>query len=282
MNSSNQAGFDTLPEMPIGDLVNYSPPDGEQEGEVEYGDIDSETGAPKRRTISTSKLTNKLATGTASTAQRRAMTGLAARNPAAARDIATRAEVRKAARNETILFESIKGGRFMSSDLGVGAKLRPTEVDALKAALYLSTPFQPTVFTFTAGTLDLVTSLNSVIGTASIYYAGVFIVLAASTLNINQGAVITMVRHLTTVNAVIQQVSNTIELQSGVNSVEIMLLNAILVSGKPRFWAPLVAGAAVAAANTDIDIVGLPANYTATARFLQPGDAVIEQFLNLL
>jgi len=272
-----------LPEHPIGDIDeegDYDTEVGDMEGDIEYLDEgDTEMGAPRRKKIKAGRLAGKLATNTANSSQKRAARSLAQSSPRMARSVGNAARAKALAQNRHVEFEHVKGGRIVASDLGVGARLRPTEVTALKSAIHLSTPFSPRVFTFTAGTLDIAQSLNSVIGTSTILYAGILITLAASTLNINQGAIITIVRHLTTVNASIQQVSNTIELDSGVAAVEILLLNGLQVAGKPRFWAPQVAGNAVAQADTDIDITGLPANYTATARFLQPGDHQVEKFL---
>jgi hypothetical protein len=278
-----------LPDYPIGDLATGDVSFGEQ-GDAEmgdvidYGDVDH-TGTPHHKKTTGHRLAQRMATHVAGHGDARVHHAIAKHKPTLSNKIMQHAAIKHAARNHGVYYEAIKGGRILSSDLGIDAKMAPNEVDALKSAVYLSTPFSPQVFPFNGASpdvLDIVTTLNGVIGTSSIYYAGILLVLAASTLNLNQGATISITRNLTAVNAVTKTVVDTIELDSGVRAVEILFLNAQLVAGHPRFWAPLVAGAALADATSQISIAGLPANYTASARFLQPGDAKVSDFLQML
>jgi hypothetical protein len=272
-----------LPEYPIGDVEfgDAESGDAEMGGMIDYGDVD-EQGAPRRKRTTPHQVANRIATKTAKPGHHRVAKAMQHQRPDLAHKVQAHAAVRHMSKNHGMYYEAIKGGRFLSSDLGIDARLAPNEVDAVKSAIYLSTPFTPTVFSFTAGVLDIQQSLNSVIGLSTIYYAGLLIVLAASTLNLNQGAIINMKRNLSLVNAVTLSVNDVIELDSGVRAVEILVLNAQLIAGHARFWAPLIAGSVAAVPSTQITITGLPANYTATARFLQPGDAKVTDFLKML
>jgi len=277
--------MNNLPDYPIGDVTfedgDLESGDAEMGDVIDYGDVD-EQGAPRRKRTTGHQVANRLATRTAKTGHKRVHQAMATQKPHLARKVEAHATVRRLAQNHGMYYEAIKGGRFLSSDLGIDSVLAPNEVEAVKSAVYLSTPFTPTVFSFTSGVLDVQAALNTVIGTSTIYYAGLLIVLAASTLNLNQGAIINMKRNLTAVNSVTLSVNDVIELDSGVRAVEILVLNAQLIAGHARFWAPLIAGAAGPTVATQVTLTGLPANYTATARFLQPGDAKVTDFLKML
>jgi len=280
----------SLAEYPIGDLdtgdvyVGDEGGDAEMGQTIEFGDID-ETGAPVRKRTTGHKLAARMGAHVAKHSDHRVLAKIQHKRPDVAHRIMQAAAVKQAVKNNGIYYEAIKGGTILSSDLGVDARMAPNEVDALKSSIYLSTPFSPRVFSFTNASpavLDVVTALNTVIGTSTFYYAGLLIVLAASTLNLNQGATITITRNLADVNGNQLAVNDTIELDSGVRAVEICLLNAQLIAGHPRFWAPLLTAGAVADPTTQVSIAGLPANYTPTARFLVPGDAKVSSLLRML
>jgi len=106
-----------LPELPIGDVNEEGDVDyefGDMEGDIEYIDEgDLELGAPKRKRIKAGRLANKLATRTASPAQKQAARSLAGKSSKTARAVNTAAQVRSFSQNRTIEYEFIKGGRFV-------------------------------------------------------------------------------------------------------------------------------------------------------------------------
>jgi len=259
-------------EVDLGDLV------------IEQGDLD-EQGAPRRRIITPNRIANALATRTAKPADSRAIRAIQVQRPDIARHIQARAHVQALSQNKGVFYEHIKGGKIISSDLGVNARLTPQEVQALKSAVYGQVPFSPTIFPFTGSgtlTVDVIQSLFGVIGATPTLVPGYLIILAASTLNLNQGVQIGAVRKYGSVNSSQQQSTNIIELDSGVKAVKMLLLSAQIFAGTPRFFAPTFTGNASADTTRNVVFTGVPTNYSATLRPLTPGDAEVNEFLNSL
>jgi hypothetical protein len=272
-----------LPQNPMGDLIEegdyadfeYGSPDGSL-------DIYEEGDTKPKKTVDIKKLAAKLASGTASASEIKTARTLAASNPAVARALSEMTRIKKMGANSSVLFEHVRGGRILSSDLGDKVKLQPYEVVALQSSIARVIPFSPRQFAFASGVLDIVQSVNSAIGATATDYPGVLITLSAAAQDVNQGAQITVTRKLGLLNAVQQTIVTQIELDSGVNAVKILLLNGISNSGEPRLFIPTVTGDADPDLTFQITITGLPAAYTATGKFLQAGDAEVKAFVGVL
>lgn len=120
------------------------------------------------------------------------------------------------------------------------------------------------------------------VGASRIEYAGIYIKVVASNLNQTPGASITITRKLGTINSVQQQQISTWQIEQGLEAAEFFLINAVLIAGKPRFFHFGVTGGAGPDTTTQVVLSNVPASYSASARFFQPGDAVIDKFLALL
>lgn len=203
-----------------------------------------------------------------------------------ARAVKARAVVRQLSKNYGVLFERVAGGRVVSSTLGSGARLTPTMVSALKQAVHGSVPFQPQTFPFVPSGPDVIvdirTAINAVVGSIfPIYYCGIIITLQASVFTTNVGAFITITRNLGSIPVPLSLVQ-LIQLESGVRNVQVLDLNGALIAGHPRFYAPLITGSAIVDPTTEVRISGLPAGYTASLRFLQPGDQQVDHLMRSL
>jgi len=286
----------SLPEAPIGDVFDQAEEGDYDEQElgdsdIEYEDGDVEEGAPKRRKLSAKELARKLANGTATSAEKSAFRALQKANPAVGNYVKRFASAAKAAKAGPLPYEVLKGAKLMTSTLGSGAFLRPTEISALKTAIHLSTPFEPLNVSVSGNTVDIEDVLSGLIGSSPFYYAGILITLSAAVDDINQGAVISVTRSFGTINAATQQVVNNFELSSGIGAVEMLLLNGVLIAGRPRFWAPLITPVAYEeptppdpepTRSYKITFGNVPSSYSKSIRFLQPGDQQIDTFLKQL
>jgi len=147
-------------------------------------------------------------------------------------------------------------------------------------------PFQPVVFPFAVGgpgvfTFDIPTALAAVAGTNyPLFYAGFILTMQASVFNTQIGAFMNVSRNLG-LTSVVQNVTDIVQLESGAKVVQMLLLNGIIVAGKPRFWAPPITGGALDP-NTAVTLTNVPTNYTPTLRLLQPGDQQVEHLLGTL
>lgn len=295
-----------LPSVPAGDpLV----PDAEiiqfhaEHGDIETGDYETggesaisfgqmgdlpidEVGAPISLHGRASLIASALAHGTPAQVARAVAHIAHHHGHHKARAVRARHVVRELAKNHGVLFERVAGGRVIASTLGTGACMKPHMIAALKTSIDNSVPFFPQVFPFVPSGPDVIvdirTALNSVIGSNfPTNYAGFIITLEASIFNTNVGAFITVNRNLGNIPATLT-LGQTIQLESGAQNVQILDLNGSLVAGQPRFYAPQIFGSAVADPTTEVRIIGLPANYRATLRFLQPGDAQVNHLLRSL
>jgi hypothetical protein len=274
------------PDHPIGDVSQAI----SLLSDLENGDItyleDSERGAPKKKVIKTKDLVARVAKGKASPAQQKAFRSVVASNPGKGQAMAFAAAAKAAAQNDHVCFEKASGASAVASSIRPGSLMRPSEVTSLVSKLPELRPYEPVEFPFTGAaptlTLDVVGSLNSVVGASANTYNGVYIKLATSYLNAALGATVTITRNLGVLNAIQRSVVSTWKLEPQEDAAEFFLINAQLVSGAPRFYPFSVTGGAGPDATTNIVISNVPANYTASARFLQLGDAVIERFLALL
>lgn len=272
------------PDEPIGDVSTAADLFASiEDGDIEFTDTD-EQGAPKKKKIKAKALVNKIATKQASPAEKRAFKSVVAKNPSAGRAMEFAAAARAASRNDSVRFEHAVGAKLISSNIGPGACLRHTEIVAAQTQIIKTTPFEPQEFPFTGSpaTLDLQQSIFAAAGASTVQYVGIYVKLSASLLNVAQGASITIARKLGLINAVQTTMTSNWQLEQGVRAAEFLLLNAVLISGKARAYFPQLTGAAGADATTNIVITNLPTNYTASARFLQPGDGIVEKFLSLL
>jgi hypothetical protein len=297
----------TLPSIPQGDPLvpdaelmafhaehgDYESGDAElggPEGHVSFaqmGDLPmDEVGAPIQLSGSAQLLASRLAHGTPTQVAHAVAQIAKHHGQAKARAVRARHVVRHLNKNHGVLFERVAGGRVVSSTLGSGAHLTPSMIAELKHAIHGSVPFQPQVFPFVPSGPDVIvdirTALNSVIGPLfPTYYIGFIITLQASIFNTNVGAFITVNRNLGNIPATLT-LTQLIQLESGAQNVQILNLNGALIAGRPRVYAPQIFGSAVADPTTEVRIVGLPTNYQATLRFLQPGDAQVNHLLHSL
>jgi hypothetical protein len=289
LRSSQPSQLYVLPRAPIGDIFADAEEgdayDVDEMGDTQIDYDDAEQGSPKALTAA--QLAKKVAAGTATAADRKALATLKKNNPAAASYVTKAANAHRLSQNKTLLYEHFKGAELTTSTLGLNATLDPPAISALKNAIYSSTPFEPLNLTVTGATIDIEDELFKLIGASPFYYTGLIIVLSASINNINQGALISIIRTLGSVGGSVKSVTNNAKLASGVGAVEALLLNGTQVAGSPRFWAPFILpkskdDAAPNPRNYTVTFGGLPTNYGVSIRFLQPGDSQVDNFLKIL
>jgi len=112
--------------------------------------------------------------------------------------------------------------------------------------------------------------------------AGFIVTLQASVFNTQMGAFMTMIRGLGASGAGPLSVTNLIQLESGARNVQLLVLNGQIVAGRPRNFFPSFFAAAAPDPTLQARLVGLPTNYAATLRFLQPGDEQVNFFVSKL
>jgi hypothetical protein len=277
-----------LPDYPIGDIDEYSTI-ADELGDIDIGDseLGDELGSPSESGhASGAVLANVLAHKAPHHAAHVIKHVERTHGHKVAHKLRMHTLVKHLSENRSCKYERIQGGRIISSTLKEGAVMHPTEVQALKQAIYGSVPFQPRTFPFVPSGPDLIvdlrTALNSVVGPNNdLYYAGYIVTLQASVFNTNMGAFINMIRNLGAAPGNLN-VTQLIELDSGAKAVQVLNLNGQIIAGHPRFWAPKITSSAVADPNTEVRLQNLPANYTANLRFLQPGDQQVNFLLSQL
>jgi len=195
------------------------------------------------------------------------------------------AKLKHALKRPEILYIALKGAKLVSSSLGPHAMLRDSELDAFRTAVFDAAPFQQQVFAFTSGVCNVAKVLSTAHTPAGplaentlFRYAGSILVLSASVLNATPGAPVSA----TIVLSGTITLTYFFEIQEGMKSVEITVINATLVNGAPRFYAPTITVLEASAAGITYTITGLPSDYTPTLQFLQPGDQRVERLLALM
>lgn len=281
----------------IGDYLSYVSDDFE-EGDIgddddETGDYDggdaAEEGGPRKRgrrktqKVVRARLTARAAK-TGGAAVSKALTAMKKKRPASAQHLAMAAAARRASQTRWVEYEHLERLSSINSSLGVGARLRSTEVIRFAADVRSVPIVEPDIlpFTYAAGvwTLNPVILLNTRLGLPNgtlFPYTGLKVVLASSTYNRAAGQQIAISRKLgsrtLTVNA---------RLHPGVAPTA-TLLNGGIVAGRPRYHAPVIeADGTDTASQYLVSVTGLPDNYTPIARLLVPGDSETERFLALL
>jgi len=269
-----------LAEYPQGDYEEGSIED----GDVEEGDIYEQGGQARRKAARVSNKPQTVARRSAKIV-RASATSPVAKVPVAPNDpnVMKAAALKDAIRRPDIVYLGMKGARLISASIGSDAVMRQAEHDAIKSAIFEAVPFQPVTFGFTAGVLSADSALSTTNGgplanTTSFRYAGSAITLAASVLNATPGAPVSLTIGL----GAGQTLTVLFEIQEGVYAVDLTILHAVMIAGKPRFYAPFLAVAAAASGNYNVTFSNLPTNYTPILRFLQPGDDVVDRFLALL
>jgi hypothetical protein len=193
----------------------------------------------------------------------------------------------KARLMQSTFYEQISaGGVIRSSTIGTSRRMGPSEVEAFRANLYRLPYFDPAVtsFTYNAGpgtyTLDVNTALAAASGLAAgpAEFGGGVIVMAASALNLIPEQAITLVRSLTGSTPRAQTNTTLMTLARTFISTRFFFINASIVAGRTRLTQPVLSNLAVAGVNT-LTISGLPANYTVQLSFVQPGDALIDNYI---
>lgn len=227
-------------------------------------------------------LINQLAAGKESAVQKFAQLRLA--DPPAAREIQGAMIDKMLTLHQHIGYTAFKGGSITADNLGPNAVLRPSEVDSLRISLSAGSVFEPRVFPFTEGAVpgdwyfDLATTLNA-IGAAKWPANGVIVNLSASYFNMTPGAPFSI--SFTTDGRLTRQLT-CLFAHNKVKAAQMLILNGVLSGGKPRFVTDLVAAGSVYPNGLfEVNITGLPTNYTPTARLLQYGENETEQFIGL-
>lgn len=181
-----------------------------------------------------------------------------------------------------VLFERYNGvGDRVAGELPPNARLRPADVAAASALIMSNPVFAPQVFAPTSAVGSTITFvlnqvLTAVLPTSTIFdWVGDIIRLTASILN-SAPLTFTVTRRFGGTDTVWTYI-----IPPMMNASELTMFNGRLVAAVPRFAAQAVTVNPVADTSNQIVITGLPvASYSATLRFLVPGDSQVEGLLS--
>jgi len=195
--------------------------------------------------------------------------------------VAARKQIQQAAAPD-VLFERYVGvGDRVAGELPPNARLRPADVAAASTLIMSNPVFAPQVFAPTTAVVSTITFvlnqvLTAVLPTSTTFdWVGDIIRLTASILN-SAPLTFTVTRRFGGTDT-----TWTYIIPPMMNASELTMFNGRLVAAVPRFAAQAVVVNPVADTSNQIVITGLPVSaYSATLRFLVPGDSQVEGLLS--
>lgn len=195
----------------------------------------------------------------------------------------------KVARPSDVFYTRVKNGLIKFDSRGaVINRMRPAEVYAVMNAMFTGTPVSPDLAVFPApiSGLTFLPIANVVNGVAGYVWAGYLMTFEVAQLNLVTDAQITVKTYHASFDpsGVAPAFTQRFMMSRTSTTTTICSLLSVMINARPRFCSSAVSPGEVGApgAPNRIEIIGLPAQYSAKLRVLVPGDSDTEAFINVL
>lgn len=208
--------------------------------------------------------------------------------PAGVAKIKALAKIDKIARPTDIYYTRVKNGIVKFDNRGsVINRMRPAEVYTLMGSLFSGPPYPSEIHSFPAPTLGVTTLPMSQVANLvdGALWTGYILTFEVPQLNLVTNSIIEVQTYMATFDPTGATPSFVQRFQMSGTSTTTTITSVLTVmsNARPRFAQSYLAASDVGPnALNRIDIVGLPSNYTAKVRLLVPGEADVEQFINVL